>query len=201
MLDLGANVDSSPENLVEFAIMGTILAKAVDGIAAPKLGLLNIGSEAIKGNEQVKKTSALLAAQPGLNFVGNIEGDQIYLGDIDVIVCDGFVGNVALKTSEGAIQLILHYLRSAFNQNKLSRMVGVLAKPILRQVKARIDPTNYNGASLVGLKGIVVKSHGGASVPAFANAIEEAVSLVAQNIPEKIHAGIAAGLLNKQDLA
>lgn len=186
MLDLGANVDSSPEHLLQFAMMGAVVATAVSGIQKPRVGLLNIGSEAIKGNEQVKKTTALIAEHPAIHFIGNIEGDHIYKGVADVIVCDGFVGNVALKTSEGTIQLIFYYLRQVFGRNMFTRLMGYLCKPIFKQLKQCIDPTNFNGASLVGLKGIVVKSHGGAHIPAFANAISEAILLILQNVPEKI---------------
>jgi len=198
VLDLGGNVDCSPEHLLQFAVMGSIVASAVDYIDKPKVGLLNIGSEAIKGNEQVKKASALLASHPHLNFMGNIEADQIYMGNTDVIVCDGFVGNVALKASEGAVALILHYLRHSFAKNFITKMIGAFAKPVLMNLKDQIDPTNFNGACFVGLKGIVVKSHGGANVEAFANAINETILLVAQNVPEQIELRISS-LLESQD--
>ena len=198
MLDLGGNVDCSPEHLLQFAIMGSIVANAVDHINKPKIGLLNIGSEVIKGNEQVKAAAKLLSEQKKLNFIGNIEGDQIYSTKADVIVCDGFAGNVSLKSSEGAVQLILHYLRQSFEKNLLTKMMGCIAKPILRDLKNKIDPNNFNGACFVGLNGIVVKSHGGAGVDAFANAINEAILLVAQDVPEQIKSHIG-DIINTQD--
>jgi phosphate acyltransferase len=191
MLDLGANVDCTPEHLLQFAVMGSIVASAVSGIHSPKLAVLNIGTEAIKGNEQVKQASELISKHPQLNFVGNVEGDHIFKGDVDVIVCDGFIGNIALKSSEGAVQLIFYYLRYFFEYNGLTKIMAFLCKPIFKRLKKEIDPTNFNGASLVGLKGIVVKSHGSANIPAFVNAIEEAVMLISQNVPEKIEAHVS----------
>lgn len=194
MLDLGANVDSSPEHLVQFAVMGSVVASAISGISNPKVGLLNIGTEAIKGNEQVKKAAKLLEEQTIINFVGNIEGDQIFSGDVDIIVCDGFAGNISLKTSEGAVALIFHYLRQSFERNLFTKMFGLIAKYVLRDMKAQLDPDNYNGACLVGLKGIVVKSHGSAKTQAFANAINEAILLVAQKVTEQIETHVASAL-------
>ena len=198
MLDLGGNVDCSPEHLLQFAIMGSIVASAIDHIDNPKIGLLNIGSEVIKGNEQVKLAAKRLSEQKNINFIGNIEGDQIYSANADVIVCDGFVGNVALKSSEGAVQLILHYLRKGFEKNLLTKLIGYIAKPILKDLKNKIDPNNFNGACFVGLNGIVVKSHGGAGIHAFANAINEAILLVAQDVPEQIKSHIG-DIINTQD--
>ncbi len=185
MLDLGANVDSSAENLFQFAVMGSVLASAVDNIPNPKVCLLNIGEEDIKGNEQVKQTAQLLM-QSQLNYIGYIEGDEIYQGDADVIVCDGFVGNVALKTSEGVSIFIKKLLKDAYYKNWWAKLVGLLSIPILKKVIKHIDPNRYNGASLIGLKGIVIKSHGGANTVAFAHAIEEAIMQVEKNIPLKI---------------
>ena len=198
MLDLGANVDSSPEHLLQFAVMGSIVASAVENNQNPKVALLNIGTGAIKGNEQVKKATALLTEQQHINFIGNVEGDQIYSGDVDVIVSDGFVGNVALKTSEGAVALIFHYLRQSFERNLFTKIFGLIAKYVLRDMKTQLDPNNYNGACLIGLKGIVVKSHGGAKTEAFANAINEAILLVAQNVTEQIESRITS-ILPQQD--
>jgi glycerol-3-phosphate acyltransferase PlsX len=186
MLDLGANVDCSAENLVQFAIMGSVLATAVDNIASPKIYLLNIGEEEIKGNEQVKKTAQLLSHSQKIHYAGYIEGNAIYQGDADVIVCDGFVGNVTLKTTEGVAVFISKLMKEAFMRNWLTKLVGFIVKPILHTFVKRIDPARYNGATFIGLQGIVIKSHGSASIAAFARAIEEAMIQVKKNIPERI---------------
>jgi glycerol-3-phosphate acyltransferase PlsX len=189
MLDLGANVDCTPEHLLQFAIMGSVLVAAIDHIEAPKVGLLNIGEEDIKGNETVKLAADLLR-QSGLNFYGNIEGDDIYKGTTDVVVCDGFVGNVALKTSEGLAKMVSTMLREEFNRNFFTKLAGVIALPVLNAFKRRVDPRSYNGATLLGLRGVVIKSHGGADRFAFEQAIERAVrearSQVLQRITEKM---------------
>ncbi len=185
VLDLGANIDSGAENLYEFAVMGAVLAQTVGNIAKPSVGLLNIGEEEIKGNEQVKEASRLLQ-QSGLNYVGFVEGDDIYKGTVDVVVCDGFVGNVALKASEGVAKMISHYMREEFKRSLLTRLAGLIALPVLKAFRAKIDPRSYNGASLVGLRGIVIKSHGGADAFAFSNAIDEAVLETRKNVPERI---------------
>lgn len=185
VLDLGANVDSRAENLYEFAVMGSVLCSAVDNIEQPTVGLLNVGEEEIKGNEQVKEAARLLAASK-LNYVGFVEGDDIYKGTVDVVVCDGFVGNVALKTSEGVAKMISHYMKAEFKRNLFTRLAGLVALPVLNAFRARIDPRVYNGASLVGLRGIVVKSHGGADAFAFSQAIKEAVIETRKNLPERI---------------
>ena len=185
MLDLGANLDADAETLFQFAVMGAALTSAVDNINRPSVGLLNIGSEEIKGHEQVKEAGRLLAASE-LNYAGFIEGDDIYAGTVDVVVCDGFVGNVALKTSEGVARMIRHYMEQEFRRTLWTKMVAALALPVLRALKARIDPRQYNGASLLGLQGIVIKSHGGADVVAFTNAIKEAVLEVRKNVPQRI---------------
>ena len=161
VLDLGANVDCSHEHLLQFGIMGASLVGAIEHKDRPSVGLLNIGEEDIKGNEVVKQAAELLKAS-GLNFVGNIEGDGLYKGEADVVVCDGFVGNVALKTSEGLAQMLATFLREEFGRNLLTRAAGLLALPVLRHFKQRVDHRRYNGACLLGLKGIVVKSHGSA---------------------------------------
>jgi glycerol-3-phosphate acyltransferase PlsX len=185
MLDLGANVDCSAEHLFQFAVMGSELVTAVEGIAAPAVGLLNIGQEEIKGNEQVRQAHELLAAS-SLNYIGYVEGDDVYLGKVDVVVSDGFVGNVALKSSEGVAKMVRHVLRASFTRNWLTRLAGLAALPILRQFRNTFDPRRYNGASLLGLRGIVIKSHGGADVLAFENAIHIAEKEVHCNIPERI---------------
>lgn len=190
MLDLGANVDSKAEHLLQFAVMGSVLA-AVNGIERPRVALLNIGEEDIKGNEQVREAARLLAASD-LNYVGFVEGDGVYLEDADVVVCDGFVGNVALKSSEGVARLIRHYMTQEFKRNLLTRLAGLIALPVLRAFGRRIDPRRYNGASLLGLQGIVIKSHGGADALAFANAIGVAMLEVEQAVPRRIDAHLAA---------
>lgn len=185
MLDLGANVDSSATNLIQFALMGSILAQAVDGLAQPRIGLLNIGSEDLKGNEQVKGAAPLLAQSP-LNYIGFVEGNEIYTDKCDVVVCDGFVGNVSLKTSEGVARMVSHYLKQEFKRSLWNKLVALVARPVLKSFGARIDPRRYNGASLLGLRGVVVKSHGGADALAFANAIDIALLEIDTNVPAKI---------------
>ena len=173
MLDLGANVDCNAENLLQFALMGTALVYAIEHKNNPTVGLLNIGSEDIKGNEIVKQASELLR-QSDLNFYGNIEGNDIFKGVTDVVVCDGFVGNVALKTTEGLAQMLGGFLRDEFNRNMFTKLAGLIATPVLKAFRRRVDPRRYNGASLLGLKGIVLKSHGSADAFAFFCAIERA---------------------------
>lgn len=173
MLDLGANVDCTAENLLQFGIMGSILVSAVDNKLQPTVGLLNIGEEEIKGNEVAKQASELLK-NSGLNFYGNVEGDDVYKGTTDVVVCDGFVGNVALKTTEGLVRMLSTYLKEEFRRNILTKFVGLLALPILNAFKRRVDPRLYNGATLLGLKGIVIKSHGSADRLSFGVAVERA---------------------------
>jgi glycerol-3-phosphate acyltransferase PlsX len=185
ILDLGANVDCTPEHLFQFAMMGSVLASAVDGIVSPRVGLLNIGEEEIKGNEVVKEAHKLLQ-DSHLNYVGYIEGDGVFKGGTDVVVCDGFIGNVMLKTTEGVAKMISHFMKEAFTRNLLSRLVAVVALPVLKALRRRIDPRRYNGASLLGLRGIVVKSHGGADALAFANAINIACLEVEKSVPERI---------------
>jgi glycerol-3-phosphate acyltransferase PlsX len=173
MLDLGANVDCSAENLLQFALMGTALVYAIEHKNSPTVGLLNIGSEDIKGNEIVKQASELLR-QSDLNFYGNIEGNDIFKGVTDIVVCDGFVGNVALKTTEGLAQMLGGFLREEFNRNLFTKLTGLIATSVLKAFRRRVDPRRYNGASLLGLKGIVLKSHGSADAFAFFCAIERA---------------------------
>ena len=185
VLDLGANVDCTPEQLVQFSVMGSILVSAVEGKPRPRVGLLNIGAEDIKGNEIVKKANELLRTGP-LNYCGFVEGDEIYTGDMDVIVCDGFVGNVMLKTSEGLARMITHYMKQEFRRNLLTRLLALMAMPVLSAFKKRVDPRRYNGATLIGLTGTVIKSHGGADKLAFQHAILEALAEVKNNVPERI---------------
>ena len=186
MLDLGANVDSTPESLVQFAVMGSVLASSVENIKNPTVYLLNIGEEEIKGNELVKQAAQLLAQVKSINYAGYIEADAINQAVADVVVCDGFVGNVALKATEGVAKLIVQLIKEAFARNVFTKFVALLAKPVLKSVVKRVDPANYNGATLIGLQGTVIKSHGGADASSFANAIEEAVLGVEKNIPERI---------------
>jgi glycerol-3-phosphate acyltransferase PlsX len=193
MLDLGANVDCAPEHLLQFGIMGAMLAAALEHSKRPSVGLLNIGEEDIKGNEVVKRAGELLKAS-GLNFYGNVEGDDIYRGTVDVVVCDGFVGNVALKTSEGLAHMVRSFLHQEFGRNILTKLAALVALPVLKAFKTRLDPRRYNGASLLGLKGVVVKSHGSADVFAFRHALEQAAEAARQRLPEKIATRMAAAL-------
>jgi len=185
VLDLGANVDSSAAHLVQFAVMGSVLAELVDGKPKPTVGLLNIGSEEIKGNERVKEASRLLE-QTDLNYQGYVEGDGLYHGEVDVLVCDGFVGNVALKASEGVAHMIRHYLREAFTRNWLTKLAAVIASPVLKAFRRELDPRAFNGANLIGLQGIVIKSHGSADAFAFANAIDIAIVEAEKDVPKNI---------------
>jgi phosphate acyltransferase len=173
MLDLGANTKATPEQLRQFAAMGAIISRDIHGRESPRIGLLNIGEEDIKGHEVVQAAHALLAAT-ALNYVGFVEGDDIFSGDVDVVVTDGFTGNVALKTMEGAAGLIADRMRREFNASWLDRLAGLVARPVLRRVAAGVDPSRYNGACMVGLGGIVVKSHGRANGVAFSRAIATA---------------------------
>jgi len=184
-LDLGANVNCSAEQLVQFAVMGSALVSAVRGIERPTIGLLNIGEEDIKGNDVVKEGAELLRASD-LNFYGNVEGDDIYKGTTDVVVCDGFVGNVALKTSEGLARMLGDFLREEFTRNVFRKAMAVIALPVLNAFKGRIDPRRYNGASLVGLRGVVIKSHGSADVLAFKHALHKAYAEAAHGVLDRI---------------
>lgn len=185
ILDLGANADCTPEQLMQFAVMGSMLVSCVEHKEKPTIGLLNIGSEDIKGNEVVKQTGDLLRASH-LNFYGNIEGNDIFKGTTDVVVCDGFVGNVTLKASEGLVQMIGRFLSQEFKRNWLTKMMGLACKPVLMAFKKRLDPRLYNGASFLGLRGIVVKSHGGADSVAFLNAIQTAVEEARSGVLKRI---------------
>ncbi|MCI0653035.1 MAG: phosphate acyltransferase PlsX [Methylococcaceae bacterium] len=189
VLDLGANVECTAEHLFQFAVMANELVKAVEDLDRPKIGLLNIGSEEIKGNDQVKKASKLLS-DADFNFVGFSEGDDVCAGDVDIVVTDGFVGNVALKSAEGVAKMISHEIKQAFSRNLLTKLTALIARPVLKSVKNRIDPRLYNGASLLGLRGIVIKSHGGADALAFANAIKTARLEAEQAVIEKIGARV-----------
>ena len=196
MLDLGANADCSAENLLQFAVMGSVLAEAMEDIKEPRVGLLNIGHESTKGNVLVKQTNDLLKDAP-LNYIGFVEGDDIYNGTVDVVVCDGFVGNVSLKTSEGVAKMITHFMKEEFKKGLYNKLAAIIALPVLKAFKKRIDPRVYNGASLLGLKGIVIKSHGGADAFAFANAIDIALIEVRKSVPLHIREHIEP-LLERQ---
>lgn len=193
VLDLGANVDCTAEHLFQFAVMGSELVRAVQGIDRPKVGLLNIGEEEIKGNDQVRQANDLLS-KSSLNYIGYVEGNDIFLGGVDVVVADGFVGNVALKSSEGVAKLIGHMLGQQFKRNLLTRLMGLAAMPVLKSFKQQVDPRLYNGASLLGLRGIAVKSHGGADAIAFGNAIRIAEKEIRAGVLGRIEREIDAQL-------
>lgn len=190
VLDLGANVDCTPEQLMQFGVMGAMLVSAVEHRDRPSVGLLNIGVEDIKGNETVKRAGELLR-ESGLNFYGNVEGDDVYKGTTDVVVCDGFVGNVLLKASEGVATMIVTFLRQEFTRSPWRMLAAWMAKPVRDALRARMDPGKYNGASLLGLKGIVIKSHGSADVYAFGQALERALQEVNNKVPQRIAARMA----------
>jgi glycerol-3-phosphate acyltransferase PlsX len=190
VLDLGANVDCSPEHLLQFAIMGVSLVGAIEHRERPSVGILNIGEEEIKGNDVVKRAAELLK-DSGLNFVGNVEGDNLYMGETDVVVCDGFVGNVALKVSEGLVQMLSVFLRQEFGRNLLTRLVALAALPVIGHFKRRVDHRRYNGASLLGLRGIVMKSHGSADTFSFGYALDRAADTVRTGVLERISLRVA----------
>lgn len=190
VLDLGANVDCSPEHLFQFGIMGASLVSAIEHKERPTVGILNIGEEDIKGNDVVKRAAELLK-DSGLNFIGNIEGDGLYKGEAEVVVCDGFVGNVALKASEGLAQMLATFLRQEFSRNLLTKLAALIAIPVLKHFKRRVDHRRYNGASLLGLKGIVVKSHGSADTFSFGNALERAADTVRSGVLKRITERVA----------
>ncbi len=187
MLDLGANVDCTVDHLFQFAIMGSVRTTFVDHIQKPRVALLNIGEEEMKGLDVIKETAQRLQACPAINYIGFVEGNDIFWSKADVIVCDGFVGNVSLKTIEGMAKLISFIVKDAFSHSILAKISALLAYPTLRKIKNKMDPRLYNGASLVGLKGIVMKSHGGTDALGFATAISAAVEEVEQDIPRRIH--------------
>lgn len=197
VLDLGANVDCSAEHLFQFAVMGSVLVHAVDNIPQPRVALLNIGEEEIKGNERVKVAAQLLA-ESDLNYIGFVEGNDIFTGGADVVVCDGFVGNVALKATEGVAKLIRQFMQQEFKRNVLTRLMGAISLPVLKAFGKRIDHRYFNGASLLGLRGIVIKSHGGADELAFVKAIETAIMEVDKAVPERINAHLESLLTERQ---
>ncbi len=197
VLDLGANVDSTAESLLEFAFMGDALAEAIFDLESPTVGLLNIGEEEIKGNEIVKEASSLLT-DSNLNYIGFVEGDSIFLSSVDVVVCDGFIGNVMLKTTEGAAKMLTGFLKDEFKANIFTKIAAIISLPILKKFKRRVDPREYNGASFLGLKGVVVKSHGGADAYSFYNAIHVAMVEVEKDVPSLISKKLESQLATRQ---
>ena len=190
VLDLGANVDCTPEHLLQFAVMGSALVAAVDGKPEPTVGLLNIGEEAIKGSDVIKRAGELLraAGESGqINFYGNVEGNDIYKGTVDVVVCDGFVGNVLLKTSEGLASMISEFIKQEFTRDPFSKLAALLARPVLQRFKRRVDPRRYNGAALLGLRGLVFKSHGSADAYAFEQALARAYDAARNRLLDRVH--------------
>lgn len=203
MLDLGANTDCTAENLLQFAVMGAMLVSSVTGNPKPSVGLLNIGSEDMKGNEVVRQAGELLR-RSHLNFYGNVEGNDIFKGTTDVVVCDGFVGNVALKTAEGIAQLMGRFLTQEFKRNWITKSMAFVSLLVLNRFKKRLDPRRYNGASFLGLKGIVVKSHGGADSYSFfyaiRTAIEESKNNVLENIQKQLELEIPLDISSSENL-
>jgi len=193
VLDLGANIDSKPSTLLQFAIMGSIAVQNTENIDKPSVGLLNVGSEELKGNEKSQATSELLK-KSSLNYIGFVEGDDIYKGNVDVIVCDGFEGNIALKASEGVAKMFTFFIKKSFAKNIFTKIVALIAKPVMKDFKSKVDPGKYNGASLLGLKGVVVKSHGNADVDSFLHAIKEAYLEAHAKITDKISAQLTREL-------
>jgi glycerol-3-phosphate acyltransferase PlsX len=197
VLDLGANVDCTAEHLLQFAVMGGALAAAMQGAGnqrEPSVGLLNIGEEIIKGGETIRRAGELLRAAHAdghINFIGNVEGNDIYKGSCDVVVCDGFVGNVMLKTSEGLATMITEFIRQEFGRGPLSRVAALIALPVLKRFKARVDPRRYNGAALLGLRGLVFKSHGSADPLAFEHALHRAYDAARNGLLDRVHDRIA----------
>jgi len=190
VLDLGANVDCTAEHLLQFAVMGSALVSAVDGKSDPTVGLLNIGEEEIKGNDAIKKAGEMLRAVGAaghMNFRGNVEGNDIFKGEIDVVVCDGFVGNVALKTSEGVASLIVHFLQQEFMRNGMTKLAGVIARPVLKRLVKRLDHRRYSGGALLGLRGLVFKAHGSSDAFAFEQALNRAYDAARNGLLERVH--------------
>lgn len=186
LLDLGANVDCQAEHLLQFALMGSVMVRCVDGLARPRVGLLNVGREAIKGNAQVKLAAHLMQENDHLNYIGFLEGDEIFKGEVDLVVCDGFVGNVALKTSEGLARFLSQQILHLFSKSLYSRLVSLMARPVLRQLKEQMDPVRYNGGSFLGLRGTVVKSHGNADARGFSFAVLRAATEARQGLSSRL---------------
>ena len=200
LLDLGANVDCTAEQLYQFAVMGSVAAQSF-GIEQPRVSLLNVGTEDIKGNQQVKAAAGLLQQASGINYRGFIEGDGLFRGETDVAVCDGFVGNVLLKSSEGLAYMVASRVEALFRRSLMSRLVGAVALPLLRQLRADLRPAQYNGASFLGLQGIVVKSHGSAGAEGFRSAILRAAEDVRHNLPEQLHSRLEHLLVTNRSVS
>ncbi|WOT06566.1 phosphate acyltransferase PlsX [Shewanella youngdeokensis] len=196
LLDLGANVSCDSETLFQFAVMGSVLSETVDKTEAPKVALLNVGSEEIKGNDQVQQAGRLLQQVPQINYTGFIEGDEIYSGNVDVIVCDGFVGNITLKASEGIARLLVHQLKKSLSKGFFVQLLAKLIAPRVHSLLNQMNPDHYNGASLIGLRGIVVKSHGSADETAFLQAINLAVTEAQRRLPQMIEDRLESILLD-----
>tara|TARA_R110000868_G_scaffold104923_2_gene289009 strand:+ start:1533 stop:2528 length:996 start_codon:yes stop_codon:yes gene_type:complete len=197
LLDLGANVDCDSEVLFQYAVMGSVLAEVVGDMTKPKVALLNVGVEQNKGNDRIKNTARELADTSSINYIGYVEGNDIFSQKADVIVTDGFAGNIALKSCEGLTKLVINEVKKASNQNWLNKILAKIALPLLRNIYLRMNPDQYNGASLIGLRGIVVKSHGNASSEAFLYAIREATKEVTMQVPTKIKDKIEAVLMER----
>jgi glycerol-3-phosphate acyltransferase PlsX len=200
VLDLGANVDCTPEHLLQFAVMGSALVSAVDGTAEPTVGLLNIGEEAIKGSESIKRAGELLraAGEAGqIRFVGNVEGNDIFKGTVDVVVCDGFVGNVLLKTTEGLATMLGEFIKQEFTRGPYSKLAALVALPVLNRFKRRVDPRRYNGAALLGLRGLVFKSHGSADAYAFEQALARAYDAARNRLLDRVHDRIGGDVMTR----
>jgi len=199
VLDLGANVDCNAEHLLQFAVLGSALVAATQGLEEPVVGLLNIGEEAIKGSEVIKRAGELLRAahEAGqIDFHGNVEGNDIFKGTCDVVVCDGFVGNVLLKTSEGLATMLSDFIREEFTRSPWTKLAALMAMPVLNRFKARVDPRRYNGAALLGLRGLVFKSHGSADALAFEHALSRAYDAARNRLLDRVHDRIARHTLN-----
>ncbi len=204
VLDLGANVDCTAEHLLQFAVMGSALVAAVQGIEEPRVGLLNIGEEAIKGSDSIKLAGELLRnahAAGHLSFHGNVEGNDIFKGTCDVVVCDGFVGNVLLKTSEGLASMLSEFIRQEFTRSWATRAAALVALPVLKRFKSRVDPRRYNGAALLGLRGLVFKSHGSADAFAFEQALRRAYDAARNRLLDRVHDRIAQTMQGMPDFA
>ncbi|MCC2604134.1 phosphate acyltransferase PlsX [Planctobacterium marinum] len=199
LLDLGANVTQDANALYQFAVMGSVMAETVEGVKRPKVALINVGVEQNKGNAIVKEANKMLLANNDINYVGYVEGDALFNASVDVIVTDGFVGNIVLKASEGLAKFIAKEGKKAANKNIWTKMLSFIARPVLKKVYYRVNPDQYNGASLIGLRGIVVKSHGNASEDAFMYAIQEAMKEVERQVPDKIQSKINHALVNKAE--
>ena len=197
LLDLGANVNCTPEILFQYGVMGSVLAQEVSGIASPRVALLNVGEEDIKGNAQVKSADQLFRDAPGINYIGYVEGDDIFTDYADVVVTDGFTGNIALKSSEGLAKLVINEVKRQSQKNLYTRLLARIAFPLLKSIYNSVNPDQYNGASLIGLRGIVIKSHGNAQKDAFYYAIVQAMKEAEMHLPDKIKTKIETVLLEQ----